>query len=325
MKLAIIGTNFVSDSFMKEIINFKKDIEVTSVCSLKIEDAKEFAKKYNIENIYQNYKLINDVDVVYIAVPNSLHHELSVHFLKKKISVICEKPLASNIKEVENMIFIAKNNNVFLMENLMPLYNPNMKIINEFLPKLGKIRHCYFNLSKYSSRYDNYLSGENPTTFQLKFSNGALMDLGIYVVGFCIKIFGLPMETSIFSQLLDSGVDVTSSLLFKYENHNVTLQVGKSNDTFNQNEICGENGTLIIDNINHIKNIIYIDRLTKERKNVSLEVKEPMFYTLIECIKTLKNKKIEIDKHNYNSIINTHHLLTKLRNDVNIVFPKDDK
>ncbi|MFN1875165.1 Gfo/Idh/MocA family protein [Clostridioides difficile] len=81
-----------------------------------------------------------DIDAVYIASPNALHSKQTITCLKHKKHVLCEKSLASNLKEVKSMIKTAKDNNVLLMEAMRITCVPNFKAVKENLYKIGKIR-----------------------------------------------------------------------------------------------------------------------------------------------------------------------------------------
>ncbi len=70
-----------------------------------------------------------NVDAVYIATPHSFHKEHAILCLKNKKAVLCEKPFAMNLQEVEEMITVAKQNNVLLMEALWTIF---YHIINMF-------------------------------------------------------------------------------------------------------------------------------------------------------------------------------------------------
>ncbi|MBN0684083.1 gfo/Idh/MocA family oxidoreductase, partial [Pseudomonas aeruginosa] len=89
-------------------------------------------------------------------------------------------PLASNLQEVEAAIALAKENNVVLFEAFKTASLPNFLLLKETLAKVGKLRKAFINYCQYSSRYQRYLDGENPNTFNPAFSNGSIMDIGFY-------------------------------------------------------------------------------------------------------------------------------------------------
>lgn len=325
MKFGIIGTNFVSDFFMNGAKQVEK-CEVVAVASGSLELAKTFGDKYNIENCYASYQDMyeaNVVEAVYVAVPNGLHMEVTNYFLSRKIPVFCEKPMAGNIKQVEMMIACAKENNTYLQEGLIPLYNPNFAILKESLPLVGRIRQVNLNFSKYSSRYDAYLAGENPTTFRADLANGAVMDLGVYIFADCIGLWGEPNQILSSASLLDTGSDVSGTSIFIYDDFNVNLTYSKASDTENRCEICGELGILILDQASQPENITFVDRISKERKELGVFKQENFYYEIKEMMEQIEKGMIESKSVPFSTSLQIHKTLSESRKQAKIIFPCD--
>ena len=112
IRFGIIGTNWITERFL----DAAKDIEdftLTAVYSRTEEKAKTFAGKYNATQTFTNIEEMvksDVIDAVYIASPNSLHAEQAILSMNHGKHVICEKPLASNKKEVESMMQAAQKN-----------------------------------------------------------------------------------------------------------------------------------------------------------------------------------------------------------------------
>ena len=325
MKFGIIGTNFVSDSFM-EGANEHDLCDVIAVSATSMQKAQAFGDKYNIPNSFDDYKKMyesNLCDAVYVAVPNGLHAEVSMYFLERKIPVFCEKPLASNADQVIEMIECAKKNNTYLQEGLMPLYNPNFHSLKNSLSMLGKIHQASFNFSKYSSRYDAYLRSENPTTFRNELANGAMMDLGVYVFGNVIGLWGKPQSILSKATLLDTKSDISGVSILEYQDFNVSLSYSKASDTQNISEICGENGTITIFYPSRLINVTFIDRLSNEETIISNPIKSSFFYQIDEMIKCIGEGKIQSDLCSFETSIAVHDTLTKARISAGIIYPCD--
>lgn len=325
MKFGIVGTNFVSEFFMngaKEVA----ECEVVAVSDISLEMAKKFADKYNIPNAFDSFEEMaesNLIDAVYIAVPNGLHHKISCYFLNKKIPTFCEKPLAGNYAEVKSMIDCATENDTYLQEGLIPLYNPNFKILKDSLPLVGRIHQVTLNFSKYSSRYDAYLRGENPTTFRPELANGAIMDLGVYVIADCIGLWGQPNKVLSECSLLDTGADISGTSIFVYDDFNVSISYSKASDTGIECEICGENGILKLDQPSQPTVITFIDRKTGEKQILSVEKKENFYYEISEMIEQIKDNKKESRSVPFKTSLEVHSVLTECRKQANLIFPCD--
>ncbi|RRD47068.1 gfo/Idh/MocA family oxidoreductase, partial [Escherichia coli] len=107
----------------------------------------------------------------------------------------------------------------------------------------------FFNYCQYSSRYQRYLDGENPNTFNPAFSNGSIMDIGFYCLASAVALFGEPKSVQATASLLASGVDAQGVVVMDYGDFSVTLQHSKVSDSVLASEIQGEAGSLVIEKL----------------------------------------------------------------------------
>jgi len=323
MKFGIIGTNFVSDFFM-EGAKLEPKCEVVAACGVSMERLNAFVEKYNIPQSFTDYKeMVDVIDAVYIATPNAKHFEMAKFFLEKKIPVFCEKPLASNAKEVNELVRIAKENQVYFHEGLVSLYQPNYQVIKDNLHLVGNLRQVNVNFSKYSTRYDAFLRNENPTTFRLELSNGATMDLGVYCVGFAIGLFGKPNKILSTASVLENAADVAGSTIYDYGDYVVSLNYSKVCDANPVAEICGELGTIRIDHPSLLSTVTFTDRKTKEVKNIGVEQKQNFYYEISEMIDQIEKGETESRSVPLHLSQEIHEVLTEMRRQSGIVFPAD--
>ena len=327
MKFGIVGTNFVSDFFM-EAQQLVEECEVVSVCDLTLEKARAFADKYNIPNAYGSYQEMyesNTIDAVYLAVPNGLHKELSCYFLDRKIPVICEKPFGSNADEVKEMVECARKNNTYLQDAIVPLYTENFWRTKEALPKIGRLRRAIICYGKYSSRYDAYLRGENPTTFRRDLSNGSTMDLGVYAISDAIALFGKPNRIYASGILLESGVDALGTAIFTYDDFEVVIMHSKVTDTIMIPEIQGEEGNIYIDLLSRFNEVWFVDRKTHEKEMISKPWPHGMSWEIQDLIDNVKEGRIESKKVPHQLSIDIHEIIPECRRQMGVVYPADEK
>ncbi|VDA26792.1 1,5-anhydro-D-fructose reductase [Klebsiella pneumoniae] len=182
IRFAVVGTNWITKQFVDaahETGNINLPPSTPAASNRRKPSPKTIRSSICLPRS-MNWHRAPDVDAVYIASPNSLHFPQTRLFLSHKKHVICEKPLASNLQEVEAAIALAKENNVVLFEAFKTASLPNFLLLKETLAKVGKLRKAFINYCQYSSRYQRYLDGENPNTFNPAFSNGSIMDIGFY-------------------------------------------------------------------------------------------------------------------------------------------------
>lgn len=120
IKWGIIAPGTIANAFAKEVKNTKDGI-LSAVYGRSEDKTKEFAKKHNIEKYYSNIDefLIDDnIDAVYIATPHNYHMDFAKKCINAKKHVLCEKPFSYNFKTGKEVLELAKENNIFIMEAL---------------------------------------------------------------------------------------------------------------------------------------------------------------------------------------------------------------
>ncbi len=325
MKFAVIGTNFISHNFMQAAKHLP-EFELVAVCSGQLENAKKFAETYQVDYYTDNYQEIltnQAIDAVYIATPNSLHYEPSIYFLKNKVHVLCEKPLASNLTEVNAMIETAQANQVLLMEAIIPVTLTNFFEVKKQLPKLGTIRRALFQLGKYSSRYDSYRDGVILNAFKNELSNGSLMDMGVYSVYNVVALFGVPEKIFANAYLLKTQVDGLGSMIFSYPEMEAVLMHSKITDTHLKSEIQGEDGNLLITG-NSSYNKLELALRNQPVADITVkQCEDTMYYELKEFMECIKAGKLESSLVPYQLMRDVHHVMTEIRKLINVSYPAD--
>ncbi|MGJ6934070.1 Gfo/Idh/MocA family protein [Listeria monocytogenes] len=271
MKLGIMGTNWITDSFIEGAIN-SGEWNLTAVYSRTEEKARAFGEKYGDLTYFTDIEEMGKsdaLDAVYIASPNALHYQHAVSLLKNKKYVIVEKPIFSTVAELEHAHQIARENNVFLFEAARHIQEPNFKRLQENIEKVGTIHGATLAYMKYSSRYDQVLNGEEPNIFSLKFSGGSIVDLGVYPLYSAITLFGEPIKATYFATKLPTGVDGLGPIILEYPTFNITIIQGKNSQSFLPSEIYGQKGTLIVDPLTGIEKITFYDNATKEETELA--------------------------------------------------------
>lgn len=212
-----------------------------------------------------------------------------------------EKAFTANAEQARELIALARERKLLLMEAMMTTEFPNFFQIRDNLHKLGTIRRYTANFGAYSIRYDDYKAGKLVNTFRRDLCNGALLDMGVYCVAPMVALFGKPEEVKAFGVLLDSGVDGQSTVICRYPGMNAVNLVSKIVDSSLPSEIAGEEGTLYLD---HIQRLGVMEIRYRDGRTESIRVEQPehgMVYELKDFIRALQ-------EHRPESLNNTHRL-----------------
>lgn len=326
MKLGIIGTGFIVHTFINAAMQHK-EIQLQAIYSRSKEKAEEMAKTFNIASIYTDLdQMLQDpnIEFMYIASPNALHYEQTKLALQANKHVICEKPFTSTPKELEELIVLAKEKQLFLFEAITTLHLPNYHKVRELLPKIGDIKMVQCNFSQYSSRYDAFLRGENPNVFNPVMSGGALMDLNIYNLHFVMGLFNAPNNVQYFANIKD-GIDTSGIAILEYPDFIVSCVAAKDSASVNLTQIQGEKGYITILGSSVCKTIDFIS-LDGSKETYNLQtVENHLYYELADFLSHYSNHNLSACYKLLDHSLLVLNTLTTLRHQAGIVFPADNK
>ncbi|CQR52851.1 Gfo/Idh/MocA family protein [Paenibacillus riograndensis] len=325
IRFGVIGTNWITDRFIQAGLENEEFI-LTAVYSRTEEKGRDFAAKYAGASIYTNLEKMvasEEVDAVYIASPNSMHAEHALVCMNHGKHVICEKPAASNSAELRAMIEAARDNDVLFMEAMKSTFMPNFGVIQDNLYKLGQVRRYFAGYCQYSSRYDAYRQGTVLNAFNPAFSNGSLMDLGIYCLYPMVALFGKPESVRAVGLMLASGVDGEGSIVMRYPDMDAVVMHSKIADSYLPAEIQGENGTMVIDKINqpYQVKIHYRDGTVEE---LTLpQVFEPMYYEVEEFIRLIRSGQRESSVNSHANSLAVAEVMEEARAQIGLRYASD--
>ena len=118
IRFAVIGTNTITDKFL-QAASALPDFKLCAVYSRTLARAREYAQKNNVSLVFDSLEALADsdqIDAVYIASPNFCHAAQSILMMQHHKHVLCEKPIASNTSEFQQMYDTAIKNQVILLE-----------------------------------------------------------------------------------------------------------------------------------------------------------------------------------------------------------------
>ena len=277
MRFGTIGTNFISREFRKAGEKLES-FSLAVVYSRTMETARAFAGEDAIActDSLQELASREDVDAVYIASPNKFHYEQAAQMLRAGKHVLLEKPACPDAASFARLTALARENGVVLLEAMRSAFTPGFRALREAVAKVGKVRRVSFTYCQYSSRYDAYKRGVVENAFNPAFCNGSLMDIGVYCVHTLVALCGLPKEMAAVANRLDNGLDSQGSVLCRYGDMVADLSWSKVADSRRDNEIQGEEGTLLIDSITNPKKIVLVGR-DKRRQTLYSDPDEEFF------------------------------------------------
>ena len=191
--------------------------ELVAVASRTQAAADAYAAEWGIPRAFGRYEDLlasDEVDVVYIGLPNHLHARWTVRALELGLHVLCEKPFALTLAEVDGMIDAARDNGRVLAEAFMYLHHPQTQIAGQ-LVRDGRLG----DVAVMSGVFTYSMGGRDNIRLVPEWGGGSLWDVGVYPVSFAQFLMGGPPVWVFGDQWLGpEGVDESFTGALHYDN-----------------------------------------------------------------------------------------------------------
>ena len=297
MNLGILGTGKIVQEFLPEMENLNIPYKAILGTLRSKERVEKLAAQYKLQKIYFDYdELLKDenLDTIYIALPNNLHYEFAKKALLADKNVIIEKPAVTTFEEFQELKQLAADKKKILLEAVTLHYLPAYKNIRADLQKLGDIKIVSMNYSQYSSRYDAFKRGEILPAFDPKKAGGALMDINVYNINFAVGLFGAP-KTFSYSANIENGIDTSGVMVLDYGNFKAVCIGAKDCEALTVSTIQGDKGNILMEIPPNIIDAYIINYNNGEGSVEAFdEDKHRMIYEFENFIEIIDNKNFEL-------------------------------
>ena len=262
VRWGIISTGYISGKFA-EALKILPNAELSAVASRSQGPANEFAKKHGVAKAYASYEELAadpDIDVVYIGTPHTFHLDNSVLCMKHGKSVLCEKALTINAQEAIEMVRVAREENVFLMEAMITRHVPLVKKTMSWIKagRIGDVRMIK------ASRCARGTFSDNARQLNPALGGGSLLDVGVYVISFAQQVLGkTPIESVGLCHIGEIGSDEQGIAILKYDKGEIAdLSFALRTEAVNEAYIFGTKGYIKIHEVFAVPNkaSLFIDR-----------------------------------------------------------------
>jgi xylose dehydrogenase (NAD/NADP) len=214
---------------------------VAAVGSRDASRAQAYAHEHGIERAHGSYEDLladEELDAVYIALPNALHHEWTMRALAAGKNVLVEKPYTRDPGQVDEAFDEAERRGLVLTEAYMWRHANQTALLRELLPRVGEIQAV-------QASFFGILPRDDDVRFVPELGGGALLDLGCYCVSACRLVLGEPGSVYGEAWLGRGGVDERFAGTLRFGGVVATFQCGFT-ATVNQIEVVGADGVLSV-------------------------------------------------------------------------------
>lgn len=318
----IIGTGAIANTFATALLGVK-EANLYGVASRTLTKAQAFAKTYHMNQAYGSYEaLLEDpeIDVVYIGSPHTEHYTHAKACLLAKKNVLCEKPISINSIETKELVELAKENQVFLMEAMWSKFLPANACVKEWIDsdRIGAIQYMNINFGFMGER--DY----NSRLFNPDLGGGALLDVGIYPIHYATFLMGkLPdkIQSTMISGL--SGVDEINAITFSYDEGVLALLSSSISTRIGSDAvIIGAKGKIKIENFYMAQKASIYD----EEDTLIESFYEPFLvngyeYEAMEVNRCIMEGHLESPRNPLQRTIEIMEVMDSIRKEWNLVYP----
>jgi xylose dehydrogenase (NAD/NADP) len=247
LKWGLLSTAHINRALIPPIKNSERN-ELVAVASREAGKAKDYAKKWEIPSAYGSYQAMleeAELDVIYISLPNSLHAEWSIKAAQCGKHVLCEKPLAMSVEEVDAIREAAERYGVIVAEAFMYRHHPQTQQV-KLLVDEGQIG----DLQLIRGSFTFPIGDQGDIRLFSKLGGGSIWDVGCYPISYARFVAGGdPDQVFGWQSCNEEGVDLQFVGQMRFSN-GVWAQFDSSFQTpFRaQMEIVGGEGSLTLSN-----------------------------------------------------------------------------
>ena len=210
IRWGVLGPGRIAGVFAEGLSELP-DAELAAVGSRTAEGAAAFGERFGVPRRHTGYEALAadpDVDIVYVATPHTAHHPAVRLCLEAGKPVLCEKPFTLNADLAEDLVTLARERGLLLMEAMWTRYLPLMGRLRE-LVTAGAIGEPRLLAADFGFRTD----GRQGRLFDPALGGGGLLDVGVYCVSLASMLFGTPDRVVGLAELGPTGVDEQAALV----------------------------------------------------------------------------------------------------------------
>lgn len=196
IKVGVIGTGGISGVHLGGYSR-NPNVEIYALCDINEKNLAKRAEEYKVSRTFTDYRemlALKELDAVSVCTWNSAHAECAIAALRAGKHVLCEKPMALNTAQAQEMEKAAKESGKLLMIGFVRRFGNDCAVLKDFIDS-GSFGEIYYAKAQYLRRKgcpggwfgDKSRSGGGP-----------LIDLGVHVIDLCRYLMGGPQPVSVY-------------------------------------------------------------------------------------------------------------------------------
>lgn len=323
LRWGIVGLGKIANKFAKDLLLIE-GCTLQAVGSRNKTKAEDFAEAYNAVSAYDSYTDLykdEEVDIVYVATPHNAHLEVALEAMRHGKHVLCEKPLAINRSQVQQMIATAKTHNVFLMEAFWTRFNPTFEAVLKRVENkdIGEVNYINADFSFYRD------ASPQSRLFNLALAGGALLDVGVYPIFLAYSILGYPESVTAVANKHQTGADMQTAAILKYPHGIANIMCGFRSASDMVARIYGTKGKIFIDKVWHESEAYRIEMEDSVSNHAHSKMGKGFTYEILECMECIGAGRLESLKWSHKDSLNLISICDEIRSQIGLKYPVEEE
>jgi predicted dehydrogenase len=323
VRWGILGTGRIARAFATALME-TPDAVLAAVGSRSVDSATAFGSDFGSPTAYGSYQALcdaPDVDIIYIGTPHPMHAENALMALDGGKAVLCEKPFTMNLHEAEQVVALAREKNLFLMEAMWTRFMPALAEVKRIIAsgEIGTVHQVHADFG-----FSATLDPEHRVN-KRELGGGALLDLGIYPLSISCALLGPVRAVQAQAALSDGGIDLTTGFSMKHASGALSIcSCSLRSRSPCELTVSGSLGHVRMDAMFHLAKSVTVklaDGSTRTTPTPFLG--NGYVHEAIEAGRCLREGLIESPHMMHDDTLSLMRLLDTIRNQIGVHYPSD--
>lgn len=325
LRWGIIGAGNIAAK-MTDALAKNQHSELIAVASKSLEKAQGFASEHGIKHAFNYDEIVNckEIDIIYIATTHNFHFENARLALQHGKHVLVEKAFTVNADQAQQLVDIATDNNLFLMEAMWTRFLPAMKLLKNKIAEgfIGDVKMCNFSFGAFvPPKYEQRL--KDPAL-----AGGVTLDMGIYPISVVSYLVSeLPIEIKTMATLSDQSVDETAAYMFRFPSGCLAnISASYNLKMKHQATIYGTKGYIDFPNFQFGEQFSVIQHQGTNDETDIIEISQQhdengFIYQVEEVVNCIAQGKLQSNVMSLHDTVGIMQVMDKMRGDWGVVYP----
>lgn len=324
VRWGILGTGGIARAFAAAL-QATPGAVLAAVGSRRTDSAAAFAASCAVTTAYGSYAALAaapDIDIIYIGTPHPLHAENAMMALRGGKAVLCEKPFTMNLREAEQLVALAREKNLFLMEAMWTRFTPALAEVRRIVAsgEIGEVSQVHADFGVAATRDPEHRVNKRAL------GGGALLDLGIYPLSISSALLGPVEAVQAQAVLSEGGVDLATAFSMKHKGG--AMSIGSCSlraRTPCELTVCGSLGQVRMDSMFHLSSSVTVTGADGSRRTIGTPfLGNGYVHEAIEAGRCLREGLLESPHMPLDETLALMRVLDTIRGQIGVSYPADE-